>query len=86
MLIRMHLSLLIFIVALGVATVSYLRASRVERDQLHLRRRLQKELGLKIGRQMRAEDQKQKAEEEIASSEAFPRNGDQAEELPWRMR
>jgi hypothetical protein len=33
MLIRMHLSLLISIVALGVATASYLRASRIERDQ-----------------------------------------------------
>jgi hypothetical protein len=64
---RMHLSLLISIVALGVATASYLRANRVERDQRHLRRRFQKELHLLIRAQRQTEDQSHKAEEGIAS-------------------
>jgi hypothetical protein len=65
---RMHLSLLIAMVSLGVATVSYLRASRVERDHRHLRRGV-RELRLQIRAQTRAEDQNQRTDERIASAE-----------------
>jgi hypothetical protein len=79
MLIRMHLSLLISMVSLGVATASYLQASRLERDQRHLRRRV-RQLRLQLEAETRAEDQKQKAEERITAAGAFPRNGDRVEE------
>jgi hypothetical protein len=68
MLIRMHLSLLISMVSLGVAATAYLRASRVERDQRHLRRRV-RELRLRV-----------EAQKRIAFEEASPRNGDRAED------
>jgi hypothetical protein len=65
MLIRMHLSLVASLVSLAVATASYLLASRIERDQRHLRRRFQK---------LRAQ-----IEAHTPSMEASPRNGDRAE-------
>jgi hypothetical protein len=85
LLVRMHLSLLISMVALWVATMSYLRAARVERDHRHLRRRF-REFRSQIGAQTRAEGQRQEAEERIASAEASPRNGDRTEQQQRRLR
>ena len=71
---RMHLSFLISMLALWVATMAYLRATRVERDHRHLRRRF-RQFRSQFGGQTRSDGPRQKADVEIVSTEAPPRNG-----------
>jgi hypothetical protein len=78
----MHLSLLISIASLAVATASYLRASRFERDQRRLRMRF-RQLRSQLEALTKAGDAN-KAEEQIAFAEPSPPNGDQAENQPRR--